>query len=135
MVMLTPNNKDFSCLLQLLFIGILFVGTVVICHSLLPKPSGKPLVNVSYRVHIQPTPAPTATPNPYFTILLERAKAAATVEVIKADADAQSQAINDEIKLKWNVHYMRRFWAWYAIPVLLALSVGLAVYVLGYQRR
>lgn len=126
------NNQNLSCLQTFLIIAILTTACLVPAWALIWRNT----VNEPAAVVIgQAVPRVEATPNPVFIALIERAKAAATVEVIKANADANSQATDDEIRLRWNVHHMRRFWAWYAIPALLALSVGLAVYVLGYQRH
>lgn len=74
-------------------------------------------------------PAPTATPSALYVILTEQAKASAKVQVITAETD-------NEIRLRWNIHFMRRWWAYYAIPVgFIVIGLGVGYWGLRYGRE
>lgn len=65
-----------------------------------------------------------ATPNPVFIALMEKAR-----------ANANSQAVDDEIRLAWNIHLMRRFWAWYILIPVIVVLIGLTLgFVVWYKQ-
>lgn len=70
----------------------------------------------------QEAPA-VATPDPVFMLLIEKAR-----------AEARSQATDDEIKLRWEIHHMRRFWAWYALAPAIFILAGGTVALVAWLR-
>lgn len=125
------NNWNLNCLQTFLIVAILTTVCLVPAWAFINRNlQREPAAIIIGRE--APTVEPT--PNPVFVALIEQAKASATVEVIKVESDAHSQATDDEIRLRWNVHYMRRFWAWFAVPVGF-IVIGLGLYIWGLHQH
>lgn len=118
--MFDNDNNDFLSWWQAVLLTVafvLFAGLLVFC-GLNVTISTTPPKTV-------PAPAPAATPSPLYVILTEQAKASAKVQVITAETD-------NEIRLRWHIHFMRRWWAVWLIPVL--VIVGTSAWLLAYRR-
>lgn len=118
------NNNEFSPCLQV----VLFVA---FCLFLCGAGAFFLGIRVTVNPPNKPTPvfAPTATPDPYHVILLEQAKASARVQVITAETD-------NEIKLRWNIHYMRRWWAGLVVAAgIFFTGLGLFVFFWWYRHE
>ncbi len=116
------DNENLNCLQTFLIIAILTTAVLIPSWACI----WRNIQNEPAAVIIGPE-APTVepTPNPVFITLVEQAKASAKVQVITAETD-------NEIKLRWNIHYMRRFWAYFAIPVIFIFA-GLGLYIWGLR--
>jgi hypothetical protein len=126
------NNSNLNCLQTFLIIAIITTACLVPAWALINRNLQQEPAAI---IIGQEAPAVEPTPNPVFIALIEQAKASAKVQVIQAESEAQSQATDDEIRLRWNIHHMRRFWAWYAVPVGF-IFIGLGLYIWGlYQHR
>lgn len=114
------NNGFLSWWQAVLLTGafVLFAGLLVFCGLNFTISTTPPKPTVA--------PTATATPSALYVILTEQAKASARVQVITAETD-------NEIKLRWNIHYMRRFWAYWLIPVLAIIATS--AWLLAYRRK
>jgi hypothetical protein len=113
------DNQNFGCLQLFLILAILTTFLVPAWACIWRNTQNEPPAITIGQATVEPTP------NPIFIALIEQAKASAKVQVITAETD-------NEIKLRWNIHYMRRFWAYFAIPVIFIIA-GLGLYIWGLR--
>lgn len=117
------DNQNFGYLQLFLILAILATAILIPSWACILRNLQREPAAIVIGQTVEPTP------NPIFLVLVEQAKASAKVQIIQAETD-------NEIKLRWNIHYMRRFWAYFAIPVLfIIISFGLYIWGLRYGRK
>lgn len=123
------DEENNGCLQNFLIIAIIITCCLIPSWALMwrniqTEPAAITIGREAPRVEAKPI----ETDNPVFAMLVEKARAEAQVEIIQTEADVRSQGVDDEIRLRWEIHYMRRFWGWY---FLVPLCVILGAMVLG----